>query len=40
MNELSVLMHLLSRRVNKIQLGATEEEICDILYGFVPDRED
>lgn len=31
MNELSVLMHLLSRRVNKVQLGATEEEICDIL---------
>ena len=31
MNELSVLIHLLSRRVNKYQLGATEEEICNIL---------
>lgn len=31
MNELSVLMHLLSRRVNKYQFGATEEEICKIL---------
>ena len=31
MNELSVLIHFLSRRVNKYQLGATEEEICNIL---------
>jgi len=31
MNELSIVMHLLSRRVNKYQLGATEEEICSLL---------
>jgi hypothetical protein len=31
MNELSILMHLLSRRVNKYRLGATEEEICGLL---------
>lgn len=31
MNELSIVMHLLSRRVNKYQIGATEEEICKIL---------
>jgi hypothetical protein len=31
MNELSILMHLLSRRINKYQLGATEEEICNLL---------
>jgi len=31
MNELSIVMHLLSRRINKYQLGATKEEICEIL---------
>lgn len=31
MNELSIVMHLLSRRVNKYQIGANEEEICKVL---------
>ena len=31
MNELSIMMHLLSRRLNKVQIGATEEDICNIL---------
>ncbi len=31
MNELSIIMHLLSRRINKHQIGATEDEICEIL---------
>jgi hypothetical protein len=31
MNELSIVMHLLSRRVNKYQIGASEEEICNML---------
>ena len=31
MNEMSILMHLLSKRRNKYQIGATEEEILDVL---------
>lgn len=31
MNELMIVMHLLSRRINKYQIGATEEEICSKL---------
>jgi hypothetical protein len=31
MNEMSILMHLLSKKRNVYQIGATEEEILDIL---------
>lgn len=31
MNELSILMHLLSKKNNNFQIGATEEEILDLL---------
>jgi hypothetical protein len=31
MNELTILMHLLSKRTNKSQIGATQEEILDAL---------
>jgi len=31
MNEMSILMHLLSRKRKSYQIGATEEEILDIL---------
>ena len=31
MNEISILMHLLSRKKNIYQIGATKEEILEIL---------
>ncbi len=31
MNEISILMHLLSRRKNSYQIGATKKEILDVL---------
>lgn len=32
MNELSILMHLLSRKVNKYQIGATKDQIIETLH--------